>query len=100
MFWQCKRHRYRSVQTQTAPRLVAATSGVLRELVAAVVAGSQVLVSVVLALAVGRRVEEGQLLPAALQLKDPTVQVQAAFEIQQSLKTQAQLECVILFDIS
>lgn len=48
------------------------------EAVAAVSLGSQVLVSVVLALAVGRRVQEGQLLAAALQLQDLTAQVQAA----------------------
>lgn len=45
---------------------------------AAVELGSQVLVGVVLALAVGRRVQEGQLVVAALQLQDPTAQIQAA----------------------
>lgn len=40
--------------------------------------GSQVLVGVVLALAVGGRVQEGQLVAAALQLQDLAAQVQAA----------------------
>lgn len=44
----------------------------------AVVSGSQVLVGVVLALAVGGGVQEGQLVAAALQLQDLTAQVQAA----------------------
>lgn len=72
------RHCDRTVQTQTASRHVAATSRDSRKVVAAVESGSQVLVGVVLALAVGRRVQEGQLLVAALQLHDPAAQVQAA----------------------
>lgn len=59
--------------------------------------GSQVLVGVVLAQAVGRRVQKGKLL--SLQLQDPAAQVQAAFKFQQCLKTQAQLKRLVLFDI-
>ena len=48
-------------------------------MIAAVGSHSQVLVGVVLAPAVGRRIQEGKLLATvALQLKDPAAQVQAA----------------------
>lgn len=82
MFWQCetpgsdksghKRHR------ASLQQLVTVRGGGWGWAVAAVVSGSQVLVGVVLALAVGGRVQEGQLVAAALQLQDLTAQVQAA----------------------
>lgn len=53
-------------------------SGFEEEIGANRVGGSQVLVGVVLALAVGRRVQEGQLLATSLKLQDPAAQVQAA----------------------
>lgn len=68
---------------------------------------SQVLIGVVLALAVRGRSQERQLFLAAtailvnaLQLQYPTTEVQAALEVQESLEAQAQLERLILFDIS
>lgn len=80
-------------QTASAPRFAAAGFSFWKTEEAVVVAavivpaaaagavesGSQVLVGVVVALAVGGRVQEGQLVAgAALQLQDTTAQVQAA----------------------
>lgn len=59
-------------------------------------AGSQVLVGVVLALAVGREAQEGQLLVAALQLQDFVAQVQAALRTRgrkNRLKKQLEMFC-------
>lgn len=93
MFWQCVGDTAIGlVQTRTA------SFEDLRKRSPPSSSGSQVLVGVALALAVGGRVQEGQLLAAALQLQDPTAQVQAAFKFQQSLKTEAQLTRLILFD--
>lgn len=58
--------------------------------------GSQVLVGVVLALAVGREAQEGQLLVAALQLQDFVAQVQAALRTRgkdDRLKQQLEMLC-------
>lgn len=79
VFWQCETLWSDSPDTNVT-RLAAATGPDLEEAVARrrVVGGSQVLVGVVLALAVGRSFQEGQLVAAARQLQDLLAQVQAA----------------------
>lgn len=69
VFWQCETLWSDSPDTNVLEEAVARRR---------VVGGSQVLVGVVLALAVGRRFQEGQLLAAARQLQDLLAQVQAA----------------------
>lgn len=78
VFWQCE--TLWSTAPDTASRLLRHNQSRSEEAAAAVVSDSQVLVGVVLALAVAGWVQEGQLLPTALQLHHLAAQVQAALE--------------------
>lgn len=77
MFWQWETLWLDSPDTNSIVPRWCNQSG-FEEVVTAVESVSQVLVGVVLALAVGCRVQEGQLLATGLQLQDLTAQVQAA----------------------
>lgn len=72
------------VQTQKGIASRCSNQPQFEETVASVMLDSQVLVGVMLALAVGRGVQEGQLLTGALQLQNLTAQVQAALWTQKN----------------